>query len=427
MKDQRAGPGHRGAGLRVLLSSYRTRPHVGGQGVYVRALARALTDSGCAVTVASGPPYPELDPDIALERLPSLDLFEVDNALKAFRPAFLTSRADMTEWLAHNTGAFAEMASFALRLEAWLAREGGRFDVIHDNQTLAPALVRIDRRLPVVTTLHHPIAIDRDFAVAGAGSWGKRLLAARWHSFVEMQARTARRLPRFLAVSEAARDGYAARCGVDPSRVTVALNGIDQTRFHVDPTVEREPGHVVTLASADVAVKGLDILIDAFAVLKDRGVTPRLTVVGSLREGPSRRALERAGLMDQVRFVSGLSIEALADLFRRASLFVSPSRFEGFGLPAAEAMACGAPVIVSSGGALPEVAGEAGLVVPVENPVALAEAIARVLADPGLRAEMGEKSALRAREAFRWDRHADAAIGLYEAALAERQAGAPAR
>ncbi|MEQ8404364.1 MAG: glycosyltransferase family 4 protein [Oceanicaulis sp.] len=406
--------------LRVLVSSYRSAPHVGGQGIYVRQLTRALAAAGCEVTVVSGPPYPELDDGVALEKLPSLDLFEEKNAFLALRPSMLASKADMTEWLAHNTGAFAEMTSFALRLERFIAREGRRFDVIHDNQTLAPAMARIDQAVPVVTTLHHPIAIDRDFAVANAGSWWRRALQARWHSFVKTQAKAARRLPRFLAVSEAARDQYAALCGVDASTVTVSLNGIDDV-FTADTTAPRDADHIVTLASADVPVKGLDVLIDALALLKRRNRTPRLTVVGRLREGPSKRALEREGLMDQVRFVSGLSGEDLRDLYRRATVFVSASRFEGFGLPAAEAMACGAPVIVSSGGGLPEVAGDAGIVTPVEDAVALAGALEQVLADPALRAEMSAKSGARARAAFRWDAHAEAAIALYREALTERE------
>lgn len=408
------------APLRVLVSSYRSNPHTGGQGIYVRALSRALKHAGCEVTVVSGPPYPELDDDVALERLPSLDLFSEENALLALRWRHLTSKADRLEWLAHNTGAFAEMFSFAWRLDAFIRANPGRFDVIHDNQTLAPAMARIDTRIPVITTLHHPIAIDREFAIAGAGAWWRRLLSRRWHSFVDKQARAARRLPRFLAVSQAARDSYAARCGVDPERVSVSLNGVDHDIFTPDPAVQREGDHIVTLASADVPLKGLDVLIDALALLKARGVEPRLTVIGALREGQAKRALERSGLMDQVSFVSALSSDALVALYRRAGVFVSPSRFEGFGLPAAEAMATGAPVIVSDGGALPEVAGDAGIITPAGLPAPLADALERVLGDDAMRQAMSEASLTRARTEFRWDKHASAAIALYNKALEAR-------
>jgi glycosyltransferase involved in cell wall biosynthesis len=404
----------------VLVTSYRSNPFVGGQGIYVRALSRALRDEGCVVTVASGPPYPQLDDGIELVRLPSLDLFAEDNAMLALRLHHLRSKADRVEWLAHNTGAFGEMFSFAHRLDAWLASEGHRFDVVHDNQTLAPAMVSVDAKLPVLTTLHHPIAIDRDFAVAGADKWWKRLLVKRWHSFVETQARAGRALPRFLGVSEAARDSYAARCAIDPARVTVSLNGVDHDVFSPDTAVARDTDHIMTIASADVPIKGLDVLIDALSLLKQRGRTPRLTVVGSLRDGPTKAALQRTGLMEQVDFVSGLSTDALVALYRRCSVFVSASRFEGFGLPAAEAMACAAPVIVSDGGALPEVAGEAGIITPAEDAQRLCEALERVLGDGALRARMSADCLARAQSQFRWDKHAQASIALYREAMAQR-------
>ncbi len=417
-----AGPAGAGAPIRVLVTSYRSAPHVGGQGVYVRELVRGLLNQGAEVSVASGPPYPELGPALEartnLIRLASLDLFEEENALLALRWRHLRDRADRTEWLAHNTGAFAEMTSFALRLERFIAANPGRFDVIHDNQTLSLPMARIARRLPVITTLHHPIAIDRDFAVAGAGVWWRKLLARRWHDFIETQGAAARRLDHFLAVSDAARRGYAERCGVDPDTVRVAFNGIDHDSFTVDPDVEREPGLIAAVASADVPVKGLDVLIAALARLKRSDL--RLVVVGKLREGPTKRALEASGLADQVAFRSGLTREEIADLFRRASLFVSASRFEGFGFPPAEAMACGCPVIVSDGGALPEVAGDAGVVTPVGDSAALAGALAAVMDDPGRRAAMSAAGAERARTAFSWDKHAAAAVSLYREALEER-------
>lgn len=403
-------------GPRVLISSYRSHPHVGGQGIYVRQLARALKANGCDVTVVSGPPYPVLDDDITLEKLPSLDLFEVDNALMAFRPGILKSKADRVEWLAHNTGAFGEMTSFALRLEAYMAENQHRFDLLIDNQTLAMPMVRIAQHIPLITTLHHPIAIDRDFAVENAPNWWRAALASRWHSFIKSQARAAKALPYFLAVSAAARDHYAARCGVDPDKVEIGFNGINHANFYVDETLERDDNHLLAIASADVPVKGLDILIDALAKLKTKAITPKLTVIGSLREGPTQTALKRQGLMDQVEFVSGLSDQQVAELYRRATIFVSPSRFEGFGLPAAEAMACGAPVIVSSGGALPEVAGDAGLVVPVENPDALASAIESLLSDKSQRDQLGKKASARAKSQFVWSEHAKAALRLYERA-----------
>ena len=174
--------------LRVLVTGYRSHPHVGGQGVYIRELTRGLAALGHKVTVASGPPYPELDPGIDLVRLPSLDLFAEENAFMALRAKHLASWADLSEWLAHNSGAFGELYAFGRRLDHYLADNAGEYDVVHDNQTLSTPFLRIERRLPVITTLHHPIAIDHDYALAASDAWWKALLTRRWYRFVGMQA-----------------------------------------------------------------------------------------------------------------------------------------------------------------------------------------------------------------------------------------------
>lgn len=408
--------------MRVLVTSYRSHPHVGGQGVYVYELTRALQAAGCRVTVASGPPYPELEAGVELVELPSLDLFAEDNAFLALRWKHLKNRADRREWLAHNTGAFGEMAAFGERLDAFLAREGHRFDVVHDNQTLSAPMLRVARRRPLVTTLHHPIGIDRDFAIAGAAGLKDRLFTRRWYSFVDQQAATARRLDRFLAVSAASRDAYAARCGVDPANVEIAYNGIDHSVFRPNELVRRETDLIVAAASADVPIKGLDVLIDAFAALAPEHPKLRLSVIGSLRDGPTKRALDASGLASRVEFRSGLTRREIADLHRRATVFVSPSRFEGFGFPAAEAMACGAPVIASDGGALPEVVGDAGIVTPAGDAEALAAVLRALLKDADARARMSEAGAARARTAFTWRGHAEAALSLYGCAPARLEA-----
>ena len=408
--------------LRVLVSGYRSHPHVGGQGVYIRELTRALAGLGHKVTVISGPPYPELDAGIELIELPSLDLFEEDNAFLALRPHHLANWPDLAEWLAHNSGAFGELYTFGLRLEAYLKANADQYDVLHDNQTLASAFPRIDRLVPVITTIHHPISIDRDYALAAGEKWWQRLLTRRWYNFVEMQARTSRQLPRMLAVSGAARDSHAEHYGTPPDRVRVAFNGIEHSIFHPDTNIEREPGLIVTTASADAPIKGLDVLLDALARVAATRPNVKLRIIGTLRDGPAKRMLRKHGLTDRVIDGGGLSREQVADLYRRAHVVACPARFEGFGFPAAEAMACGAAVVASDGGALPEVVGECGLISPVGDAAAMAANLARFLDDPALAQETGREAAKRATDAFRWKNHALAASRLYAEALAERGA-----
>ncbi len=409
--------------LRVLVSGYRSHPYVGGQGVYIRELTTALKALGHQVSVASGPPYPQLDDGIRLIKLPSLDLFSEQNAFLALKFHHLSSAPDFREWLAHNTGAFAELSSFALRLEAYLRDYQDDFDIVHDNQTLMPAFLRINRRIPVVTTLHHPIAIDREFAIAAGRRWWERLLSRRWYSFVEKQARTARKLPRMLAVSHASVESHADHYRLDSSRIEVAHNGIEHAVFRPDPEIAREPGLIVTTASADAPIKGLDLLIRALAEIAPSRPDLRLHIIGNLRDGPAKRALAELGLADRVSTSAGLAREEIAALYRRANVVACPARFEGFGFPAAEAMACGAAVCTSDGGALPEVVGDCGLVSPVEDTKALAMNIASLLDDPARAAALGERAVARAQAAFQWREHALAANRLYDAALAERETG----
>lgn len=403
--------------LRVLVSGYRSHPHVGGQGVYLSALASALQRAGHAVTVVSGPPYPELDAGIERVELPALDLFSAKNALLAFKPSFLTNWPDFAEWACHNTAAFGEPYAFACRLNAWLKGREDRFDVIHDNQTLATPFLKIAQRVPVVATIHHPIAIDREFAVQSAQKRVDRWLTKRWYDFVEMQGETARRLPALLAVSEAARDSHVAHYGIDPMTVEVAFNGIDHSVFHPDPATEREPNVIAATASADVPIKGLDVLATAFVSLARDNPDLKLELIGQLRDGRAKQILTEAGLMGRVSSRHGVTREEIAALYRSASLVVCPARFEGFGFPAAEAMACGAPVVASDGGALPEVVGDAGAIVPAGDAGALTAAIAAVLDNPVRARRMSEMGAARARSAFDWDRHAAAATALYERVL----------
>jgi len=406
-----------GAPLRVLLASYRSHPFVGGQGIYVRYLTQALLDLGHQVDVVSGPPYPELDPRAGLIKLPSLDLFAANNPMYALRWKHWRTWADLSEWAAHNSGAFGEPYAFGRRLRRFVAANAGQYDVLHDNQTLARSLLKIQRDLPVVATLHHPISIDLRLALAAEKRWWMRSFIRRWHKFVVMQAKTARKLPFILTVSEASKQAALEDFGGHAEQYHVVPNGVDQRIFYPDPTIKREAHLLVAIASADTPLKGLPVVVDAFAKLVPDHPDLRLHVIGKLRDGPTRNAIAAHGLNELITFSANLEQSDIAKLFQRATIAVSASLFEGFGLPAAEAMACGAPVVVSNGGALPEVVADAGLIVPKGDSNALAAAIAQLLADPCQRTSLGLAAAARAKTVFSWERHAAVAVALYRKAI----------
>ncbi len=403
--------------LRVLLASYRSHPFVGGQGIYVRYLTKALLDLGHQVDVVSGPPFPDLDPRAGLIKLPSLDLFAEENPFSAIRWKHWRTWADLSEWLSHNSGAFGEPYAFGRRLRRYVREHGDKYDVLHDNQTLARSLLKIRRTLPVIATLHHPISIDLRLALQSEKRWWMRALIRRWHRFVAMQANTARKLPHILTVSEASKQAALQDFGGNAAQYHVAPNGVDLDIFRPDSEVKRQENLLVATASADTPLKGLPVLVDAFARLVPDHPDLQLHIIGRLRDGPTKDAIERAGLSKRIQFQTDLTQADIAKLFQQATIAISASLFEGFGLPAAEAMACGAPVITSDGGALPEVVADAGVVVPKGDDAALAEAISALLGDPARRKQLGLAAAKRAQITFSWERHALQAVRLYHKAI----------
>jgi glycosyltransferase involved in cell wall biosynthesis len=441
--------------LRIALLSYRSKPHSGGQGIYVRHLSRELVRLGHRVEVFSGPPLPELDDGVALTVLPSLDLYRDPDPFRTPRLSEFHTAVDVLEWLAMRTGAFPEPLTFSLRAWQHLRQRLGEFDVVHDNQGLGYGLLPLLRSAtPVVATIHHPITVDRDLELAAAPTRGRRLSLRRWYAFTRMQARVARRLPWLTTVSGASRDEIVTAFGVPADRLRVIGVGVDTDMFRpgdgapgagLSPAGPPDPalaetaippaglsgagrvvaglpaGRIVAVASADVPLKGLGDLIEAVAKLRtERAV--ELVVVGSVRpDGPAAQAITRLALADIVQFRSGLSDQELADLFASATVAVVPSRYEGFSLPAVEAMASGVPLVVTTAGALPEVAGpdgHASLHVAPADPEALAAAIGRLLDDEPLREQLGAAGRRRAVEHFTWQRTAVHTVQWYAEAIA---------
>jgi len=417
-----------GRPLRIALLSYRSKPHCGGQGVYVRALSRELVALGHAVEVLSGPPYPDLDVapggrGPVLTRVPSLDLYREPDPFRLPRLREFRSPVDVLEFLLMCTAAFPEPLTFSLRAARLLRGRQGEFDVVHDNQTLGSGLLRLQRAgFPVVATVHHPITEDRrqDLAVARGR---RRISTRRWYAFLRMQRRVVRRLPAVLTVSQSSATDIVRDFGVPPDRLTVVPVGVETDVFR-PPSAPRVPGRIVATASADVPLKGLVPLLEAVAKLRtERDV--ELVVVGRPRPGgAAASAIERLGLADDVRFVHGVSEPALVDLFGSAQVAVVPSLYEGFSLPAIEAMACGTPLVATTAGALPEVVGPHGVTalhVPPGDPEALAAAVGRLLDDPELAARLGGAGRARVVEHFTWRAVAAATVAWYRRALRDRQ------
>lgn len=409
-------------GLRIALLSYRSDPRVGGQGVFAANIARTLAARGHEVTILSGPPYPEVPEGVTLQELPSLDLFAQPSLGRyALRPRHLKSWTDTAEYFGHVSGKFMEPWSFGRRAARWLGEHADRFDVVLDNQCLAQGLLDIERQLPVVAVIHHPIRRDLEMQLAAEPDWKKRMLARRWYGFVPMQERVARNLANIVTVSSASARDIAHYMGIDEARIRVVPLGVDQAMFAPRAeTIDPQPLRIVTTSSSDVPLKGLRHLLAAFEALMPDWPDLELVVVGKPREGPTRDLARRLEQADRLRFVSGLATSELADLYASATLCVTPSLYEGFGLPAIEAMACGTPVVVTDGGALPEVVGDAGMIVRAGCGDALRLAIDGLLRDSEQRAAMAAAGLARVRERYCWDRVGEAYEGLLREAVDQR-------
>ncbi len=197
--------------------------------------------------------------------------------------------------------------------------------------------------------------------------------------------------------------------------------GADTGLFSPDPSVPEVPGRIVTTSSADVPLKGLVHLVEALAKVRTEHPDAHLVVVGKRPEsGPVAAAVERYGLDRAIEFVKGISDRELVDLVRGAQIACVPSLYEGFSLPAAEAMATGTPLVATTGGAIPEVAGPDGetcLAVPPGDAGALASALGRLLGDADLRARLGTAGRERVLSRFTWEQAARGTVEHYRAAL----------
>jgi glycosyltransferase involved in cell wall biosynthesis len=405
--------------LRIAYLTYRGKPHVGGQGVYTRHLTKALVDLGHHVEVFGGQPYPILDPRVQLHQLPSLDIF--NDAHPGRFPAYweINDWPNFVESAQFLKGTFGEPRSFSIRAHRALKTRVNDFDIVHDNQCLGYGILRIEKIIPTIVTLHHPITKDRKLEMEHTPTWWKRKAIGRWYSFVEMQGKVASKMPRVVVVSKNSIDDIHTDMKVSLDRMRLVPVGVDHELFSPKPLVQRKAGHMITTASADVALKGLSYLLEALAKLRtEREV--HLTIIGKPREGANADLIRSLGLEDCITHVSGVTDERIVELYAQAELAVVPSLYEGFSLPAIEAMATGTCLVATTGGALPEVTGvdnDTVLSCPAGDAEALAAAIRRGLDSRELRDRIGAAGRARVVERWSWRHCAALTVDQYKEVL----------
>lgn len=407
--------------MRIALVSYRSKPHCGGQGVYVRHLSRELTALGHSVEVFSGQPYPELDEGVALTKVPSLDLYRDPDPFRMVWPWEFRDLIDVQEFAIMCTAGFPEPRTFGKRVLRALRSRKDDFDIVHDNQVLAHGVMDIEKELgiPVLTTVHHPITFDRRVDIAAA-PLRKKLSLRRWYGFLRMQGAVVRRARWILLPSESSKVDAANDFGADIEKMQVIPLGVDDC--FVPPSQPRVNGRLVAMASADAPMKGIATLLEAFAKLLTERDLELLLVTKPTPGGRTEKLIEELGIGEKIQFVNGISDEELVAVMGSAEIAVVPSLYEGFSLPTAELMACETPLVVSRTGAIPEVVGPDGLCAELVTPGdvgELASTLASLLDDPERRERLGKAGRVRAQELFSWAAVAKTTAAAYERVLAD--------
>ncbi len=401
------------APLKICLLSYRSNPHCGGQGVYLKNISRALKDLGHRVDVVSGPPDPRLDDDIPLHHLKGLDLYDPQDPFRVPTLRELSDPINLMEWLGVSTMGFPEPFTFGLRAYLYLKSRLHTYDIVHDNQSLSYGIWAMNKLVPTIATIHHPITVDKKIAIRSVSSPLKKMKEWRWYSFIGMQKRVSRTLTRIITVSKSARKDISRDFRIPANKFRIVPNGINTKLFYPIDQIEREKNRVIVTNSADTPLKGLFFLFQAVAEL-EKIQDVNITVVGEpKKDGEIVRLIQKLGIGHRINFTGRIDHREFVQQYARATVAVVPSVYEGFGLPVGEAMACGVPVISTTGGALPEVVGDAGVLVQPANSAALAGAIRELLNNPLRAKELGMAGYRRVQKHFSWEKAAQKTVAAY--------------
>lgn len=404
--------------LKICLLTYRGNPNCGGQGVYIKHLSKELSDLGHEVDVLSGPPYPRLDPKVCLQKIPSLDLYNAERPFHLSKVSSLINPLNMYEFITMCAGRFPEPYTFGVRAYNYLQRNRNKYDIVHDNQCLAYGIGKIAQKVvPTIATIHHPITVDRQEEFKSATSRRKIRKIKRWYSFIGMQKEVAQQLSHIVTVSECSKIDIAKEFSINESKFRVVHNGINKEFFYPVNNGSRPENSIIVTNSADTPLKGLRYLLEAVYLI--RKMQPvNLTVIGEPKKDSTiRKLVTELGIGDIVHFTGRIRNEEFVDYYAKSTIAVVPSLYEGFGLPAAEAMACGVPLVSTSGGALPEVVGDVGIIVPPADAGALAREIIYLLNNPDQRKKMAQAGIERVDADFNWSKAAADMVAVYREAI----------
>ena len=417
--------------MKILFLLHQGNMYSGGQGVYTAQVTRELARLGHEVHLVVGPPWPDTDPAVTVHRVPSWSVYRLLETQRMFfygRPLRdIASPLNLYELASSRAGQFSVMSAFSWRaFAAWRELQARhRFDIVHDVQVLGYGSWMIHASgMPMVANIHHPLSIDRRNQVQQARGTRMKIRKVMFYPFF-MQEVVARRMDRIITGSHNSRASVRQAFALRDEQITAIHDGVDTAAFR-PLEVAKRPRSVLFVGNSDDRNKGARYLLQAAKILLDRGVDFHLTFKDRLDAQMAPAMIRDLGIGDRVTFLGRLSVDELARLYNEHEVLVSPSLYEGFGLPAAEAQACGTPVVATTAGAFPEVIadGETGLLVPPADARALADAIEALLSDPSRRVAMGAAGVRRIEQQFSWRTCAMRTAALYEEVLAARRGAA---
>ena len=400
--------------LKIALLSYRSDPFSGGQGIYIKNISEALHNRGHEITIFSGNPLPEVNKAIKVVRIETPGFFETFDSLERLKifTSLEKNRLNFMDFFETFTGTFTEPVFFGERLvkNKYFQETIDEFDIFHDNQSISSYPETVLKKL--VTTLHHPIHVDKEIDLTSEKSFLTRLSIKRWYSFLNFQKKNLKAVKKVISPSLSSKNDICRYFDYPSKNISVIWNGInlDDCKFH-----QRESfnANFVTIISADVPMKNLKTVLKALYLLKQEGINAKLTIVGDLRED-NNKLIDRLGLTKEITYKSKLPRKQLIQSLNNADIGIAPSKYEGFGFPLVEMIATGLPVIVSDKASLPELAGNAGLIFNSSDSNDLKEKMKELIENTTLRNKVTENSKLRRDDFFGWDEYAKKLEDLYK-------------
>ena len=370
--------------LNIAISSYRSAPFGGGQGIFIYELSKALQALGHKVDIISGPPYPNLEPEINLIKSPGLDLFSTfvfKERISLFKKKKNKTQEDWYEFFSALLGGFPEIKTFGERLKELVSNSS--YDVLIDNQSVSFGILEIQKTLPVLEIIHHPITKDYKYDIQFSKGIIQKISKWRWFSFLKMQKKVAPNLNAISTPSLNSKKDIAKDFNVSTKKISVIPNGIDFEKFSPKSDISRTIGQIITTASADVPLKGLDFTLQAIAALIKDFPYLRLIIIGAPRiGGHTERLIQKLKIEANIVYKTNLTKEEIAIEYANSNIAVVSSLYEGFGFPVGEAMACSIPLIATNVASIPEITGNFAELIPACDSKSIERSIRNILSNP---------------------------------------------